>query len=121
MFNLANTIASGIIGLMATTLGDRFEVLDGLDSVLARCVYRLQFGLSEWFLRPSSGIPYEQDIFSNSRGARALSIIKRQLLSVPDVTGVDIEVLPTLREGRLLRLRVVVQSDFGVGSTDIEI
>ena len=106
---------------MVKTLTDTFGVVDGLDSVLARCVYRLQFGLTEWFLRPGSGIPYEQDIFSNNRGARALAIIKSQLLTVPDVTGVNIEVLPTLREGRILRLRVGIESTFGVGSTEIEI
>ena len=106
---------------MVKTLTDTFGVVDGLDSVLARCVYRLEFGALEWFLRPGSGIPYEQDIFSNSRGARALAIIKSHLLDVPDVTGVDIEVLPTLREGRTLRLLVRIQSTFGVGSTEIEI
>ena len=106
---------------MATTLDDNFRVLTDKDSAVARVVFRIQFALGEWFLRPSAGIPYIRDVFDERRADRAIGIIKQHVLDVSDVTGVEIEVVPSDRGARILSLLVRLETIYGSGETTVEV
>ena len=105
---------------MATTLGDNFEVLTDIDSVVARVVFRIQFALGEWFLRPADGIPYTDDVFQSRQASGAIDVIKRHVREVSDVTGVEVEVRPSA-SARTLALNVILETIYGPATTAIEV
>lgn len=91
------------------TLSDRFEVVDGLESVRRRVLARLRFNLGEWYLRPGAGVPYLEGL---SSGRDALSsLVKSHALSVADVESVEVEHASLV--GRDLELRLRVGTRFG--------
>ena len=107
---------------MSTTLDDNFQVRTGKDSAVARVIFRVQFGLAEWFLRPTAGIPYIRDIFDDRQSSRAVDIIKRFVLDVGDITDAEIAVIPTTDIGdRPLHLSITLQTIYGPAVTQVEI
>lgn len=98
---------------MTYTLSDSFELLDGLASVRDRVLARLRYSLGEWYLLPSSGVPYVSSLESGD----VSRVVKDVALSVADVD--EVEVYKVDLSGRALELRLRVRTRFG--DTDIGI
>ena len=105
---------------MSTTLDDNFEVRTGIDSVVARVVFRIQFALGEWFLRPGRGIPYTDDVFSSRQASGAIDVVRRYVREVSDVTDVEV-VVRSLTSLRTLELEVRLETIYGSAVTTVEV
>ena len=106
---------------MTTTLDDNFRVLTDKDSAVARVVFRIQFALGEWFLRPAAGIPYIRDVFDERQASAAVEVLKQHILSVTDIVGVDVEVRRADAPTRTLTLLVRLETIYGPAATEVQI
>ena len=60
-------------------------------------------------------------MFDERQADRAVAIIKQHVLDVSDVTGADVEILPSDRSERTLNLLIRLQTIYGSGETTVEV
>ena len=103
-----------------------------LEYVRQRVVQRLRFILGESFRRPDAGLPYEADTqYADESPERlilgtfnspelAIGLISSDLpVSVPEITGVEVDRSSLDRRTRLLMVRLRISTIYG--DTDLEV
>lgn len=65
-------------------------IVDQLEDVRQRVLFRLRFWLGQWFLQVRSGVPYRPEIFQRPTSVGlAAAVVSDQIRSVDEVTGVS--------------------------------
>ena len=64
-------------------------IVEGLEDVRQRVLFRLRFWLGQWFLAVQDGVPYRPEIFQRPTSVGlAAAVVSDKIRSLDEVTGV---------------------------------
>ena len=109
-----NDFSLGPNGDLAISGGDLVP-LTGIDAIRQQVEIRLRTFLGEWFLDPSVGVPYIQQVFSEKipRVDLIRSIIRRAVMKTPGVLMADTVNVSLDTETRNLSIELDIKSTEG--------